>query len=143
MGHSEWCGEPCGSCEDICELDESMPCGPGCSNLVNDKPGKIECLNCDAILDNQKDELVDYLEEKGIVICPECNRGKVVRRDFFETLRTFDLERKNYEKENFVYLGHELNNEDLELRESFGECINCYTKFKSNPDSGVDLDNVI
>ena len=51
MPHMDWCGKPCGDCENPCALDESMPCGPDCEYLLpNGELNIEECVKvrCDA-----------------------------------------------------------------------------------------------
>ena len=80
MAHAEWCGKPCGECENPCYLDESMPCSPCCENLDEDGDPKnpYECIKagCDAyvwdeyfcvedIVDDAK-KIAFYQSEHGI-----------------------------------------------------------------------------
>ena len=51
MPHMYWCGKPCGDCANPCALDESMPCGPDCENLLPEGGRNIRgCAktDCDA-----------------------------------------------------------------------------------------------
>ena len=55
MPHMDWCGKPCGDCEDPCALDKGMPCSPDCGNLLPyGGRNKKECrtIKCDAFLLN-------------------------------------------------------------------------------------------
>ena len=52
MAHKEWCGNPCAYCTNHCQLDESMPCSPGCELLKEDGSVEIhicQSVGCDAI----------------------------------------------------------------------------------------------
>jgi len=50
MAHENWCGKPCGECNDSCKLDETIPCSPNCEGLNPDgtRNAKICIMNgCD------------------------------------------------------------------------------------------------
>ena len=48
MAHKNWCGLPCADCENICYLDQHIPCSPDCEHLSPEgKMAGIECLHCD------------------------------------------------------------------------------------------------
>jgi hypothetical protein len=51
MAHSQWCGNDCSECTKNCVLDNSIPCSPNCSDLVDDLPIGKHCINCDAIIE--------------------------------------------------------------------------------------------
>lgn len=137
--------ESCAECEDSCKIDESIPCSPDCENLnVIGTPYSLECLECDALTEEDKDKWADQFREWGAVICPECNRGEVVRRDYIEYLSTFSLQRHSTsENPNYVKIGLPKSTEKMEGIESFGECKYCFATFKADDAGGVYLDKVI
>ena len=60
MPHMDWCGKPCGECDDPCSLDESLPCSPRCENLrLNGECNNGECVmaGCDAIITKYRVDL--------------------------------------------------------------------------------------
>lgn len=44
MAHAEWCGKPCGECENPCWVDFAIPCSPDCENLRPD--GTVDHEKC-------------------------------------------------------------------------------------------------
>ena len=67
MAHKDWCGKPCGECENHCPLDHSMPCSPDCEEMNADGTRNAEkCVEsgCDA-----------FGSTPGV--CPVCNSGDI------------------------------------------------------------------
>ncbi|MFW6026040.1 MAG: hypothetical protein ACOCRX_06830 [Candidatus Woesearchaeota archaeon] len=137
--HSDWCGKECSECEDRCSLDSKIPCSPDCVHIDpnTDTPMSLECLTCDAILAEEKDEIADCLKREGIVICPECNRGKIVKRDFYENIKTYDIE-----NENVLLKGKMISNDEGDVVDEWYECLTCYSRFSVDLGS-TTLDSMV
>jgi hypothetical protein len=71
MPHNNWCGKPCGECENPCALDESMPCSPDCEVL--NKDGTRNTKIC---IENKCDVFKDECGE-----CPVCGIGDITYGD--------------------------------------------------------------
>lgn len=72
--------------------------------------------------------------------CPECGSDDLVKREYVETLMTYDLEMTEEGNEPDNKLEEEVT---MNVTEEFGECLNCYSRFGVNDIGGIDLDNVI
>lgn len=64
MVHPEWCGKDCNKCNNPCELDNSIPCSPGCCNFdIDGEPQAILCKECDCYKMNHiEDKSFDELD---------------------------------------------------------------------------------
>ena len=133
----------CSTCVNPCRVDAQIPCSPDCDYLdLEGNPADIVCLMCDAIGKQEKDELAEQLRNKGEVICPECNRGLVVRREYDEYINTYGLKYTDEEVKKVKIKDH-FSSEKMENKEYFVECTECYTKFESNSIGNADLSKVL
>lgn len=133
----------CSECTNPCKVDTQIPCSPDCDYLdSNGNPSDYVCLMCDAIEDKEKDILAHDLRVDGEVICPECNRGRVVRRDYDEYLNTYLLQYMEDEGKEKVKIKEHFGSERLENKDYFVECIECFAKFQSNSLGNADLSKV-
>ena len=72
--------------------------------------------------------------------CPICDSDDLVKREYVETLMTYDLDITEEGNEPGDKLEEELT---MNVTEEFGECLNCYSRFGVNDIGGINLNNVI